>query len=75
MSWFRFLLFCLTADCPQASDVTSLSLNFLICEMGPVLTVQLIVRIRDKQCQGPTQSLVHRSYPAGAERSCVHVYK
>ena len=42
MIWFIFQLFCLTADHPQTSDVTSLSLSFLICEMGPVLPVSLL---------------------------------
>ena len=62
MSWLGFLLFCLTAYRPQTSDVTSLSLNYLICEMGPVLPMQLVVGIRDNHRQGPAQSLVHRSY-------------
>jgi hypothetical protein len=34
-----------------------------------------VVRIRNNQRQGPAQSLVHRSCPPGAERSCVHMYK
>ena len=42
--------------------------------MGPVLTVQLVVKIRDSHYQGAAQSLVHRSYPQGAERSYVHAY-
>ena len=54
---------------------SSLSLSFLICEMGPVLTVHLAMRIRDNQHQDPAQSLVHRSYPPGPERSHIHVYK
>ena len=75
MSWFRVQLFCLTGNSPHTSNVTSLNLSFLICEMGPVLPVQLVVRLRDNQCCGPAQCLVHRSYPPGAEKSCLHVYK
>ena len=54
---------------------SSLILSFLICEMGPVLTVHLAVRIRDNEHQGPAQSFMHRSYPTRAERSHVHMYK
>ena len=43
--------------------------------MGPVLPVQLVVRLRDNQYYGPQQCLVHRSYPPGAEKSCLYVYK
>ena len=75
MSWFRVQLFCLTDNSPHTSNVTSLNLSFLICEMGPVLPVQLVVRLRDNQYYGPAQCLVHRSYPPGAEKSCLHVYK
>ena len=75
MSWFRVQLFCLTGNSPHTSNVTSLNLSFLICEMGPVLPVQLVVRLRDNQYYGPAQCLVHRSYPPGAEKSCLHVYK
>ena len=75
MSWFRVQLFCLTDDSPHTSNVTSLNLSFFICEMGPVLTVQLVVRLWDSQYQGPAQCLVHRSYPPGAEKSCLNVYK
>lgn len=47
----------------------------LICEMGPVLTVHLAVRIRDNQHHAPEQSLGHWSYPSGAVRSRVHMCK
>lgn len=36
--------------------------------MGPVLTVQLVVRIRENRDQGSEQCLVHRASPPGAER-------
>ena len=75
MSWFRVQLFCLTGNSPHTSNVISLSLSFLICEMGPVLPVQLVVRLSDNQYYGPAQCLVHRSYPPGAEKSCLYVYK
>ena len=42
MIWFRFQLFCLTVEHPQTSDMTLLSLSFLICEMGPGLPVSLL---------------------------------
>ena len=61
-AWFRFHLFCLTADCPQTGDVTPLSFSFITCEMGPVLAVQLVVRFRDNQSQGPAQILPARSW-------------
>ena len=52
----------LTADGPQTSDVTPLSFSFITCEMGPVLAVQLVVRFRDNQRQGPAQILPARSW-------------
>lgn len=63
MIWFRFQLFRLTADHPQTSDMTSLSLSFLIFRNGASASCELVVRIRDNLQQGPAQSLVHRSYP------------
>ena len=71
MSWVRFQLFCLTA---QTSDVTSLSLSFLIWVMGPVLTVQLVVKIRDSirvQHRAWCTDLTHKEL---REAMCMHTH-